>query len=182
MDLSYLIKHQILKIFSLHNVRRIWPFLTAQHLIQALVISRLAYCISLLARVSLFAISRLQTIQNSACLVHNLPMFFHVTLPLRSLHWLPIAARIKLMTIFAFQVSNVYTPHYQRPQTPPLQNYTPAHRLMSSTSRCRTCPYLRSKYVRNVSSGFYIHLHRTSLCLCVFHDGLKKWLLTQQQG
>ncbi|KAK6301287.1 hypothetical protein J4Q44_G00293850, partial [Coregonus suidteri] len=77
----------------LYNIRRVRPCLTqeaAQVLIQALVISRLDYCNSLLAGLPACAIKPLQLIQNAAArLVFNLPKFSHVTPLLRTLHWLP---------------------------------------------------------------------------------------------
>ncbi|KAJ8410432.1 hypothetical protein AAFF_G00193360 [Aldrovandia affinis] len=69
--------------FSLHNIRRIRPFLTqedTQLLVQALVISRLDYCNSLLAGLPACAIKPLQLVQNAAArLVFNQPKFTHVT-------------------------------------------------------------------------------------------------------
>uniref|UniRef100_A0AAQ4PRX6 Transferrin receptor protein 1 n=1 Tax=Gasterosteus aculeatus aculeatus TaxID=481459 RepID=A0AAQ4PRX6_GASAC len=82
--------------YTLYNIRRIRPLLTqkaAQVLIQALVISRLDYCNSLLAGLPATAIRPLQLIQNAAArLVFSLPKFSHTTPLLRSLHWLPVAA------------------------------------------------------------------------------------------
>ena len=84
--------------FLLYNIRRIRLYLTTystQLLIQAMVISRLDYCNSLLASLPAYAIQLLQLIQNSAVrLVFNLPKFSHITPLLQSLHWLPVAARI----------------------------------------------------------------------------------------
>ncbi|KAK6305047.1 hypothetical protein J4Q44_G00238270 [Coregonus suidteri] len=69
--------------FMLYNIRRVRPCLTqeaAQVLVQALVISRLDYCNSLLAGLPACAIKPLQLIQNAAArLVFNLPKFSHVT-------------------------------------------------------------------------------------------------------
>ncbi|KAL6110246.1 uncharacterized protein ACO6RY_19366 [Pungitius sinensis] len=74
--------------YTLYNIRRIRPLLTqkaAQVLIQALVISRLDYCNSLLAGLPATAIRPLQLIQNAAArLVFNLPKYSHTT-PLSSL-------------------------------------------------------------------------------------------------
>ncbi|XP_071243680.1 uncharacterized protein [Salvelinus alpinus] len=89
--------------FMLYNIRRVRPCLTqeaAQVLIQALVISRLDYCNSLLAGLPACAIKPLQLIQNAAArLVFNFPKFSHVTPLLRSLHWLPVEARIRYKTM-----------------------------------------------------------------------------------
>ena len=69
-------------IFKIKDIRRIRPLLTqeaTQLLVQALVISRLDYCSSLLA-------GPLQLIQNAAArLVFNLPKCSHSAPPLSSL-------------------------------------------------------------------------------------------------
>ncbi|KAG5839959.1 hypothetical protein ANANG_G00210920 [Anguilla anguilla] len=87
--------------FFLYNIRRICPFLTTyatQLLVQAMVLSRLDYCNSLLAGLPASAIRPLQLIQNAAArLVYNLPR--HVTPLLTDLHWLPVMARIKFKTL-----------------------------------------------------------------------------------
>ncbi|XP_058627039.1 uncharacterized protein LOC131537537 [Onychostoma macrolepis] len=89
--------------FALHNIRKIRPFLTehaAQLLVQALVISRLDYCNALLAGLPSNTVKPLQMIQNAAArLVFKEPKRAHVTPLFISLHWLPIAARIKFKTL-----------------------------------------------------------------------------------
>ncbi|MGH0125696.1 UNVERIFIED_CONTAM: hypothetical protein FKN15_046021 [Acipenser sinensis] len=89
--------------FYLNNIHRICPFLTdysTQLLVEALVLSRLDNCNSLLAGLPASAISLLQLIQNSAAhLVFSLPCLSHATLLLHSLHWLPITACIQFKTL-----------------------------------------------------------------------------------
>ncbi len=86
--------------FALHNIR---PFVmehAAQLLVQALVISRLDYSNALLAGLPSNTIIPLQRIQNAAArLVFNEPKKAHVTPLFVSLHWLPVAARIKFKTL-----------------------------------------------------------------------------------
>ncbi len=89
--------------FALHNIRKIRPFLTehaAQLLVQTLVISRLDYCNALLAGLPSNTIKPLQMIQNAAArLVFTEPKRAHGTPLFVSLHWLPVAARIRFKTL-----------------------------------------------------------------------------------
>ncbi len=89
-------------LFALHNIRKIKSFLTqhaAQLLVQALII-RLDYCNALLAGLPSCTIKPLQMIQNAAArLFFSEPKRAHVTPFFISLHWLPVAARIKYKTL-----------------------------------------------------------------------------------
>ncbi len=89
--------------FALYNIRKIRPFLSehaTQLLVQALVLSRLDYCNALLAGLPANSIKPLQLIQNAAArLIFNEPKRTHVTPLFINLHWLPIAARIKIQGI-----------------------------------------------------------------------------------
>ncbi len=102
-------------MFTLHNSRKIRPFLTqhaAQLLVQALVISRLDYCNALLAWLTSCTIKPLQMIQNAAAwLVFSEPHRAHVTPLFISLHWLPVAACIKLKTLMlAYRIATSSAP------------------------------------------------------------------------
>src|SRR4029434_830636 len=83
-----------------NNIRKIRPYLTqyaTQLLVQTLVSSRLDYCNALLTGLPACVVKPLQMIQNAAArLVFNQPKRAHVTPLLIELHWLPVAARIKL--------------------------------------------------------------------------------------
>ncbi|KAJ8340669.1 hypothetical protein SKAU_G00353020, partial [Synaphobranchus kaupii] len=114
--------------FLLYNIRRIRLYLTTystQLLVQTMVTSRLDYCNSLLASLLACAILPLQLIQNAAArLVFNLPKFSHVTPLLRSLHWLPVAARIRFKVLtLAYTAANRTGPAYLQDL---IQNYVPA--------------------------------------------------------
>ncbi len=103
--------------FALHNIRKIRPFLTehaAQLLVQTLVISRLDYCNALLAGLPSNTIKPLQIIQNAATrLVFSEPKRSNVTSLFISLHWLPVAARIKFKTLMlAYRTTTGSAPTY----------------------------------------------------------------------
>ena len=105
--------------FLLNNIRRIRLYLTTcstQLLVQTMVISRLDYCNSLRASLPAYAIQPLQLIQNAAArLVFNPPKFSHIMPLLRSLQWLPVAARIKFKVLtLAYAAANKTAPHYQQ--------------------------------------------------------------------
>ena len=114
--------------FCLYNIRRIRPFLTTystQLLVQAMVLSHLGYCNSLLAGLPASAIRPLQLIQNAAAhLIFNVPRYTHTTPLLTDLHWLPVMARIKFKTLVrAYQAVRGSAPAYIQQLIRP---YTPA--------------------------------------------------------
>ena len=123
------------KELATYNIRGIRPFLTTystQLLVQALVLSRLDYCNSLLAGLPASAIRPLQLIQNAAAgLIFNAPKYTHTTRLLTDLHWLPVIARIKFKTlVLAYQAIKGSAPAYIqqliRPYTPlPLDVWHP---------------------------------------------------------
>ena len=121
------------------------PFLTehaAQLLVQALVISRLDYCNALLAGLPSSTIKPLQMIQNAAAwLVFNEPKRAHVTPLFISLHWLPVAARIKFKTLmFAYRTAKGSAPAYFHSL---LQIYIPSRSLRSASERRLVVPSQR---------------------------------------
>ncbi len=123
--------------FALHNIRKIRPFVTehaTQLLIQALVISRLDYCNALLAGLPSNTIKPLQMIQNAAArLVFNEPKKAHVTPLFVSLHWLPVAARIKFKTLMlAYRTTSGSAPSYFHSL---LRIYIPSRSLRSAGER-----------------------------------------------
>ncbi len=131
--------------FALHNIRKIRPFLTehaAQLLVQALVVSRLDYCNALLAGLPSNTIKPLQMIQNAAArLVINEPKRTHVTPLFISLHWLPVAARIKFKTLMlAYRTTTGSAPSYFHSL---LRIYIPSRSLRSASERRLVVPSQR---------------------------------------
>ncbi|XP_059186272.1 uncharacterized protein LOC131969129 [Centropristis striata] len=181
--------------FLLHNIRRIRPFLTqkaAQVLVQALVISRLDYCNSLMAGLPAKAIRPLQLIQNAAArLVFNLPKFSHTTPLLRSLHWLPVAARIRFKTLaLAYSAANGSGPTYIQDL---VKLYTPARPLRSASAKQLATPTLCGSTRLKTTSRLFSVLApkwwnelptdiRTSDSLYIFRRRLKTYLFQQYLG
>ncbi|KAK3526395.1 hypothetical protein QTP70_025429, partial [Hemibagrus guttatus] len=177
----------VTRSFLLYNIRRIRPFLSTQAtqvLVRSLVISRLDYCNSLLAGVPLNAIRPLQMIQNAAAqLVFNLPKFSHTTPLLRSLHWLPVAARIRFKTLMlAYKAKNGPAPSYLKA----LVTSRTAPRLLRSTSTARLVPPSLREKGRYTSRLFSVLAPRwwnelplgirTAESLTVFKRQLKTYL------
>ncbi len=128
-----------------NNIRKIRPFLTehaAQLLVQDLVVSRLDYCNALLAGLSSNTIKPLQMIQNAAArLVFNEPKRTHVTPLFISLHWLPVAARIKFKTLMlAYRTTTGSAPSYFHSL---LRIYIPSRSLRSASERRLVVPSQR---------------------------------------
>ncbi len=133
--------------FALHNIRKIRPFLTehaAQLLVQDLVVSRLDYCNALLAGLPANTIKPLQMIQNAAArLVFNEPKRTqkNVTPLFISLHWLPVAARIKFKTLMlAYRTTTGSALSYFHSL---LRIYIPSRSLRSASERCLVVPSQR---------------------------------------
>ncbi len=131
--------------FALHNIRKIRPFLTehaTQLLVQALDISRLDYCNTLLAGLPSNTIKSLQIIQNAvAQLVFNEPKRAHVTPLFVSLHWLPVAARIQFKTpMLAYKTTTGSAPTYIHSL---LRIYIPSRSLRSASERRLVVPSQR---------------------------------------
>ncbi|XP_068424135.1 uncharacterized protein, partial [Clinocottus analis] len=134
--------------FMLYNIRRIRPLLTqkaAQVLVQAMIISRLDYCNSLLAGLPANVTQPLQLIQNAAArLIFNLLKFTYTTPLLRALHWLPVAARIRFKTlVLMYHTTNRSDPTYIQDMVKP---YTLARSLRLASTNQLVAPSLRTQH------------------------------------
>ena len=86
--LSSSLCHQLRNI---KNIRGKLDFEAAKTVVQALILSKLDYCNSLLVGTPECHLSHLQHIQNMACrVVCNLRKYDHVTASMKSLHWLRV--------------------------------------------------------------------------------------------
>ncbi len=170
--------------FALYNIRKIRPFLSehaTQLLVQALVLSRLDYCNALLAGLPTNSIKPLQLIQSAtARLIFNEPKRTHVTPLFINLHWLPIAARIKLKALmFAYKTTSGSAPLYLNSI---LQTYVPSRSLRSASERRIIVPSHRG--TKSLSQTFSLTVPtwwndlpnsiRAAESLAIF----KKWLKT----
>ena len=95
--------------FHIYNIRRIRKYLNndaTQTLVHSIAIGRLDYCNSLLYKVPAVHMSKLQCIQNSAARLVFTPVLF-------SLHWLPVAYRIKFkILVLTFKAIYQLAPSY----------------------------------------------------------------------
>ena len=104
-------------LFHLRSIRTIRPYITqsaCEKLVHALISSRLDYSNSLLAGLPKKKLSLLQRIQNMAArLVTNSRKSDHITPILRSLHWLPVRARVDFkIIILTFKILQGNAPDY----------------------------------------------------------------------
>lgn len=85
--------------FQLRNIAKLRPMVSKDELemiIHAFVSSRLDYCNSLFTCLNNKELARLQYVQNSAArLLTRTSRRSHITPVLETLHWLPVAYRVK---------------------------------------------------------------------------------------
>ena len=85
-------------IYHLHNIGRIKKYLSydaRKSIVQAVIMSRIVYCNSLLVGVPAVQLSKLQRLQNAAArLVSNVAKYDHITPTLVKPHWFPVRFRV----------------------------------------------------------------------------------------
>lgn len=104
------IKHDVKTVFySLKNIARVRPILAlanSMKLVHAFISSCIDYCNALLSGLPKKRILHLQLLQNSAARVlTRTRRRAHITLVLKSLHWLPVSFRIAfkvLLMVFKY--------------------------------------------------------------------------------
>ena len=135
------------------NIRRIRSKLdrdTTKNIIQALVMSKLDYCNSLLLGLADYQLNKIQQIQNMACrIVCNLQKFDHVTSSRQDLHWLKIPYQIQFkIACIMFKCINGQAPKYLTYLLPGKQK---TQQLCSSTSDIYPSILHRSTLAYNAS-------------------------------
>ena len=134
---------------ALHQIASIRSYLdtdTTQKPVCALVLSRLDYANSLLASSPKYLVERLQRVQNSAArLVLKAKKRDHITPLLRSLHWLPVQARIQYKVLS--HCHNFFMNSAPAYISDLLTIYRPTRSLRSSSdSRMLSVPKVRRQY------------------------------------
>ena len=125
-------------LYHLNNIGRIKRFLSFEDrklIVQAIVMSRIDYCNSLLYGVAATNLSKLQRVQNAAVrLVCSLPRHEHVTSSFIRLHWLPIKFRINFkIAMLCFKCIHANAPNYLKKSMVAIKK-TSTYNLRSSTS------------------------------------------------
>jgi len=134
---------------ALHQIASIRSYLdtdTTKKLVCALVLPRLDYANSLLANSPKYLTERLQRVQNSAArLVLKAKKRDHITPLLRSLHWLPVQARIQYKVLS--HCHNFFMNSAPAYISDLLTIYCPTRTLRSSSdSRMLSVPKVRRQY------------------------------------
>ena len=129
----------------INTIRHLLSVLSTNKLVSAFVLSRLDYCNSILLGCSNHLLEKLQKVQNSAArLVLKAHKRDRVSPLLRTLHWLPIQARIefklsRLCHSFFSDTAPVYLSDL-------LFVYSPSRQLRSSIdSRTLRIPHIKTK-------------------------------------
>ncbi|XP_053539820.1 uncharacterized protein LOC128634038 isoform X1 [Ictalurus punctatus] len=172
--------------FILYNIKKIRPYITKQAtqiLVQALVISKLDYCNSLLSGLPASSIKPLEMIQKAAArLVFNQSKRTHVTPLFISLHWFPVAARIKFKALMlTYKTFSGTAPSYLNSL---LKAYVPSRNLRSISDQRLAVPTQRG--ARSLSRTFTLTVPqwwnalpisiRTAESLTIFKKQLKTHL------
>ena len=140
LDSSLNMQRQISKItkscyYQLRRISRVRKYLTmqaAKSLVNALVLSKLDYCNSLLVNLPKYLIKKLQKIQNYAVrVIKRVKVRQSVRKHLKDLHWLPVEYRIQFkVALLTYKSLNNLAPLYLKDM---LQEYSPVRTLRSSS-------------------------------------------------
>ena len=157
--------------FHLRNIAKIRKFLSYRQcevLIHAFISSKLDYCNALLSGLQKSQVKRLQYVQNSAArLLTSTGRYEHVTPVLRSLHWLPVSARIGFkILLLVFKVLNGLGPLYLCEL---LEPYIPNGNLRSSGKKRLIVPKCNLK-----TYGYRAFSHRAPTLWNALPDDIRQ--------
>ena len=193
MDSSLCMKDHIARVcqtcyYYLRWIRRIRNMLDQDvtiRIIQALVLSRLDYCNSLLIGLPQCLIKKLQRVMNLAARIATMaPREVSITRILYELHWLPIAQRIQFkIALMVYKALQGNSPQYICDIIRP---YRPSRTLRSSNSQLLDVAKVRTKYgerafscaAPKVWNGLPISI-RQSPSVILFRKNLKTHLFRQ---
>ena len=135
--------------FHLRRLRKLLPFIdaaSAQRLASAFILSRVDYCNAVLAGLPTSTFAPLQRVINAAARF-GATSRAHVSGITKSLHWLPIAYRIRLkLCVLMHGVHNGTSPSYLTDTTTPISSL-PGHRqLRSAMTTEYDIPRTRTKF------------------------------------
>ena len=130
-------------IRSIGHIRRYLPYDGLKMLVNSLVISRLDYCNSVLYGIPKYHRDKLQRIQNIAArMITGTRSTDHITAILKSLHWLPVEARINFkILLITYNILNGQSTSYLESG---IQEYLPSRTLRSSTRSLLFFPSIKS--------------------------------------
>ena len=182
---------------KLCDIARIRPSLetkSAQLIVQALVLSNIDYCNSLLAASQWYQLNNLQHIQNMSCqVICNIRKHDHVSSVMKNLHWLKIPERITYkLCLLVYKCQNNLTPPYLSD----LLQSRPSSRLLQSSqsdniyvayfknSQCQLSsfssagPRAWNTLPMAIKTAKLLDTFKTLLNTHLFNIAYNKWLLT----
>ncbi|KAI2647171.1 RNA-directed DNA polymerase from mobile element jockey [Labeo rohita] len=137
--ISHVTKTAFFHLRNIAKLRNMLPVSDAEKPVHAFMSSRLDYCNAPLGGCPASSINKLQTVQNAAARVLTMSRKYdHITLILKSLHWLPIRFRISYkIVLLTYKALNGLAPAYL---TSLLQRYNPSRSLRSQNSGLLVVP------------------------------------------
>jgi hypothetical protein len=171
-------------LYHLRNIGRIRKYLSQEatsQLVHSLVTSRLDYGNALLANLPACHLQKLQHVQNIAArIVCRIGKYDHITPILKSLHWLPIQARIEYKNaLLVHKALHGRAPCYIQDMLLP---YLPARQLRSSGTGLLQEPKFRTKTYGmrafSIAAPRIWNALPTEIRLCSKHDSFIKLLKT----
>ena len=142
--ITHVCKSSFYHIRNLKRIRKHLSLSTAKSIANALVCSRIDYCNSVLSGITDTDMGRLQRVQNCLARVITRAPRFSPSIPLlKSLHWLPIRARINFkLGVTVYKCLAMHQPPYLSAL---LLNRDSGRNLRSDSQRRLVIPKIRSK-------------------------------------